>query len=65
MDNNQKIIVALLIAAVLFSVASIAFNLTVVGLEPLEFVSADGAGSFSDSSDGNVRLSVMPSGGQE
>jgi hypothetical protein len=63
MDKTQKIVVALLVVAVLFSVGSIVLNLTVVGLEPLEISSIDARHAVQDSSDGNVNLVVQPSGG--
>lgn len=63
MDKTQRIVVVLLVAAILFSVASIAFNLTVVGLEPLEIASADsGLASTSDVSSGNLNLVVVSGG---
>jgi hypothetical protein len=68
MDNSQKIIMVLLVAAILFSVASIILNVSLVmSLDPSQFryLESERTQDKSVSSSGEVSLYIIPSGGSE
>lgn len=63
MDTGQKVIVALLVLAIMFSVLSIAFSVSIDSDVSLDNVSSMGLSAGNN--DGSVSLEVVESGGQE